>query len=82
MKMIIFSSLSEFSIDGLVLVYQKVMILFSLTRWMETVLVRKCFMRYSNFAHKLNSLLCYLIHCRLRFSQSFSDHCTFEQPKH
>ncbi len=35
-------------------VYQDVTILFSLTRWMETVLVRKCFMRYSNFAHKLN----------------------------
>ncbi len=33
------------------------MILFSLTHWMETVLIRKCFMRYSNFAHKLNSQL-------------------------
>ncbi len=36
---------------------QKVMILFSLTRWMETVLVRKYLMQYSNIAHKLNSHL-------------------------
>ncbi len=36
----------------LVPVYQEVTILFSLTRWMETVLVRKCFMRYSNFGWK------------------------------
>ncbi len=45
------------AIGYLVPVYQEVTILFSLTRWMETVLVRKCFMRYSNFAHKLNSQL-------------------------
>ncbi len=38
-------------------VYQEVTILFSLTHWMETVLVRKYFMRYSNFVHKLNSQL-------------------------
>ncbi len=37
--------------------YQEVTILFSLTRWMETVLVHKCFMWYSNFVHKLNSQL-------------------------
>ncbi len=38
-------------------VYQEVTILFTLTR-METVLVRKCFMRYSNFADKLNLQRC------------------------
>ncbi len=36
-------------------VYQEVTILFSLTRWMETLRVRKYFMRYFNCAHKLNS---------------------------
>ncbi len=38
-------------------VYQEVTVLLSLTRWMEMVLVHKCFMRYSNFAQKLNSQL-------------------------
>ncbi len=41
-------------IGYLVAVYQEVVILFSLIRWMETVLVRECFVRYSNFVHKLN----------------------------
>ncbi len=31
-------------------VYQEVTILFSLTHWIETVLVRKCFMQNSKFA--------------------------------
>ncbi len=30
-------------------------ILFSLTHWMETVHIRKCFMQYSNFSQQFNS---------------------------
>ncbi len=31
--------------------------LFSLTHWMETVHIRKCFMQYSNFSQQFNSQL-------------------------
>ncbi len=49
LRIIIFSG---FSYSSLLPVHQEVMILFS-----ETVLIRKCFMRYYNFVHKLNSQL-------------------------
>ncbi len=61
MKIIIFGSLSYFSIGYLVPIYQEVTILFSFKfdSLDGNVLVRKCFMRmrYFNFAHKLNSQL-------------------------
>ncbi len=33
------------------------MILFSLTHWMETLLIRKCFLQYTSSVEKLNSQL-------------------------
>ncbi len=54
MKIIIFICSSHFSLWYLVPVYQEVPILFSLTRRMEMVLIRKCFMQHTNFAHRLN----------------------------
>ncbi len=53
-KIIIFSGFSYLVIFSAGLSGSDDFVLFD---WLETVLIRKCFMRNSNFAHKLNSQL-------------------------
>ncbi len=74
MKSIIFSGFSHFPLSYLVTVYREVTILFSLTHRVEKVLIRKCFMRHSNFAQKLNLQL-WMETWLLSTDFSFSFHC-------